>query len=381
MADPNSTSATEELKTPLYELHLELGARMVGFAGYAMPVQYPLGILKEHLHTRDSVGLFDVSHMGQIRLAGEGITAALEKLVPVDLGALPRHKQIYAVFTNESGGILDDLIITRWGDDEFFLVVNAACKQQDLAHLQQHLQGFEIELLDDRALLALQGPRARAVMDQIAPSASALRFMSGCFDDITIDGEPISCFITCSGYTGEDGYEISVPASRAEALARQLLAFEEVEPIGLGARDSLRLEVGLCLYGHDMDTSTTPIEAGLLWSISKSRRPGGEKAGGFIGAEAVFEQLETGAPRKRVGLRVDGRAPVREGAELVDDAEKVIGTITSGGFGPSYGGPVAMGYVPADCAQPGARVGARLRGKVIPLEVVKLPFVPQNYVR
>lgn len=374
-------SDTPDLKTPLYDLHLELGAKMVSFAGYAMPVQYPLGVLKEHLHTRDHAGLFDVSHMGQLRLSGPGTAAALEALVPVDLDALPVFKQVYGVLTNAEGGIIDDLIITRWGEQEFFLVINAACKQQDLVHLRQHLPDIDIEVLDDRALLALQGPKARAVMDQLAPSASALRFMSGCFENISIEGEAVECFVTCSGYTGEDGYEISVPADKATALARQLLAFDDVEAIGLGARDSLRLEVGLCLYGHDMDTTTTPIEASLLWSISKSRRPGGARAGGFLGSDVIFQQIADGAPRKRVGLKINSRAPVREGAELVDNDGHVIGKVTSGGFGPTYGAPVAMGYVSSELAAAGTPLKAIVRGKEIPLETCKLPFVPQNYVR
>lgn len=374
-------SDNPDLKTPLYDLHLELGAKMVSFAGYSMPVQYPLGVLKEHLHTRDHAGLFDVSHMGQLRLSGPGVSAALEALVPVDLDALPVFKQVYGVLTNADGGIIDDLIITRWGEQEFFLVVNAACKQQDLVHLRHHLPDVDIEVLDDRALLALQGPKARAVMDQLAPSASALRFMSGCFENIAIAGEEVECFVTCSGYTGEDGYEISVPADKATALARQLLAYGEVEPIGLGARDSLRLEVGLCLYGHDMDTDTTPIEASLLWSISKSRRPGGAKAGGFLGSDVVFKHIAEGAPRKRVGLKINSRAPVREGAELVDAGGNIIGKVTSGGFGPTYGAPVAMGYVSSELAAAGTALNAVVRGKEIPLETCALPFVPQNYVR
>lgn len=374
-------SSDSDLKTPLYDLHLELGAKMVSFAGYAMPVQYPLGVLKEHLHTRDNAGLFDVSHMGQVVLRGTDVTAKLEQLVPVDLQSLPLFKQTYAVLTNDKGGILDDLIITRWGDEEFFLVVNAACKQQDVAHLRKHLPGIDIEVLEHQALLALQGPRARAVMDQLAPGASALRFMSGCFEDIELDGKAVPCFITCSGYTGEDGYEISVAADSATSLARRLLAFEEVAAIGLGARDSLRLEVGLCLYGHDMDADTTPVEAGLLWSISKARRPDGDRAGGFLGTDAIFEQMANGAPRRRVGLKINSRAPVREGAELVNGDGEVIGQVTSGGFGPSYGGPVAMGYVRSEFAAAGTALSASVRGKLIPLETCKLPFVPQNYVR
>ena len=371
----------ELLTTPLNALHRELGAKMVPFAGYDMPVQYPLGVLKEHLHTREQAGLFDVSHMGQVRIKGAGITAALEKLVPVDLGQLPPFKQTYAVLTNEAGGILDDLIITRWADDEFFLVVNADCKQQDIAHLQKHLPGFEIEIMDQHALLALQGPQARSVMDELLPAATELRFMGGCFDSLELDGDSTQCFITCSGYTGEDGYEISVPADKAVALAQKLLAFEQVEAIGLGARDSLRLEVGLCLYGHDMNTETTPIEAGLIWSISKSRRAGGEKEAGFLGADIILQQIADGEPRKRVGFKISGRAPVREGAELVNADGEIIGSVTSGGFGPTLGGPVAMGYVDKDYAAIGSQFFVLLRKKQIPVEVVKMPFVSQNYAR
>jgi aminomethyltransferase len=369
------------LNTPLYDLHIELGAKMVPFAGYAMPVQYPMGILKEHLHTREQAGLFDVSHMGQVRIKGDGITEALEKLVPVDLAVLPLFKQTYAVFTNEKGGILDDLIITRWADDEFFLVVNAGCKQDDIAHLKKHLPGFDIEVMDQQALLALQGPQARSVMDQLVPASSALRFMGGCFGTVVIKGEAVECFITCSGYTGEDGYEISVPAQHATDIARKLLSFDEVQPIGLGARDSLRLEVGLCLYGHDMDQKTTPIEAGLLWSISKSRRSGGDREGGFLGADVIFTQIANGAPRKRVGLKIEGRAPIREGAELTTESGEIIGKVTSGGFGPSFNGPVAMGYVQTALAPIGTKLFASVRKKQIPVEVTKMPFMPQNYVR
>ncbi|WP_339673290.1 glycine cleavage system aminomethyltransferase GcvT [Dasania marina] len=377
----DSPSNSPLLKTPLYDLHLALGAKMVPFAGYAMPVQYPLGVLKEHNHCREQAGLFDVSHMGQVRIKGAGITEALEALVPVDLALLPKFKQTYAVFTNEQGGILDDLMITRLADDEFFLVVNAACKEQDIAHLRAHLSGFDITVIEDHALLALQGPQARAALDQLIPSAAELRFMGTSPATVTIDGTVVDCFVSCSGYTGEDGYEISIPAQHATAFAQQLLALDEVEAIGLGARDSLRLEVGLCLYGHDLDTSTSPVEAGLLWSISKSRRPGGDKAGGFPGADIILNQIENGASRKRVGLKINGRAPVREGAELVDLAGNNIGSVTSGGFGPTVGTPVAMGYVSTEHAAIGSQIAVLLRGKTIAVEVVKMPFTPQNYVR
>lgn len=374
-------SDTTLLTTPLHDLHLELGAKMVPFAGYSMPVQYPLGVLKEHQHTRNQAGLFDVSHMGQVRIKGAGVAAALETLIPVDLIDLPDFKQIYGVLTNDQGGIRDDLIITRWAEDEFFLVVNAGCKHQDIAHLKARLKGFDIEYLEQRALLALQGPQARSIIDQIFPAATELRFMTSCWSSFTVNGEPVPCFITCSGYTGEDGYEISVPAEHAQTLGKQLLAFDAVEAIGLGARDSLRLEVGLCLYGHDMNETTTPVEAGLVWSISPSRRADGARAGGFPGADIILEQIATGAGKKRVGLNIESRAPVREGAELVNENNEVIGHVTSGGFGPTLGGPVAMGYVSRDYSAVGSRIGVLLRGKTLPVEVAKMPFVPQNYVR
>lgn len=370
-------SPDQPLRTPLYSLHVELGAKMVPFAGYAMPVQYPDGVLKEHLHTRAQAGLFDVSHMGQVVARGAGIAAALEKLIPVDIEALPLNKQSYGVFTADHGGILDDLIITRWGENEFFLVVNAGCKARDIAHLQQHLTGFDVEVLEDRALLALQGPQAATVMTELVGATSTLTFMNGCRGNI--DGA--DCFITRSGYTGEDGFEISIPADRAVAVAKRLLSYDAVQAIGLGARDSLRLEAGLCLYGHDMDSNTSPIEAGLTWSISKSRRSDGSKAGGFLGAEKILEQISRGAPRKRVGLKINGRAPIREGVELVDKAGAVIGKVTSGGFGPTLGAPLAMAYVDSEHASTGSELGALLRGKTIPVEVVKMPFVAQNYVR
>lgn len=370
-----------ELKTPLYDLHLELGAKMVPFAGYAMPVQYPLGVLKEHLHTRERAGLFDVSHMGQLRLKGPGIAQALEAIIPVNLSSLPLFKQVYGVFTLENGGILDDLIITRWAEDEFFLVVNAGCKTEDIAHLQQHLAGFELEVLNDRALIALQGPQARAVMDDIMPASSELRFMSGCWSNINLDGESCECFITCSGYTGEDGFEISVPADKATALAKKLLNAEQVAAIGLGARDSLRLEVGLCLYGHDLDTDTSPVEAGLNWSISPSRRKGGDNEGGFPGADIILKQMAEGPIKKRIGLKAQGRAPVREGTELVNEAGIAIGKVCSGGFSPTLSAPIAMAYIDSQYTAEGTAIYALLRGKKVPMDIVKMPFVAQNYVR
>ncbi|WP_194721430.1 glycine cleavage system aminomethyltransferase GcvT [Noviherbaspirillum malthae] len=369
---------TEALaRTPLYDLHLELGARMVPFAGYEMPVQYPTGVLKEHTHTRTQAGLFDVSHMGQVRLTGPDAAAALETLVPVDIIDLPVGMQRYAMFTNERGGILDDLMVSN-GGDHLFVVVNAACKQQDLAHMQKHLGGrCTIEALDDRALLALQGPAAAAVMARLAPETASMVFMKT--GKVNLAGT--ECFISRSGYTGEDGYEISVPNHKAEELARLLLAQPEVAPIGLGARDSLRLEAGLCLYGHDMDENTTPVEASLAWALSKSRRADGARAGGYLGADVVLHQLAEGATRKRVGLLVKDRMPVREGAELVDASGRSIGKVTSGSFGPTVSAPVAMGYVETDAARIGTALQAIVRGKPVPVEVAKTPFTPQRYYR
>ncbi|MEG7362126.1 glycine cleavage system aminomethyltransferase GcvT [Pseudomonas citronellolis] len=365
-------------KTPLYDLHLELGAKMVPFAGYEMPVQYPLGVLKEHLHTRARAGLFDVSHMGQLRLRGADAAAALESLVPVDILDLPVGQQRYALFTNAEGGILDDLMVANAGD-HLFLVVNAACKDQDLAHLRQHIGArCEIEsLFDSHALLALQGPAAAEVLARFAPAVKDLTFMQ--VASVELLGVP--CNVSRSGYTGEDGYEISVPAAQAEALARALLAEEEVQPIGLGARDSLRLEAGLCLYGHDMDSATTPVEASLGWAISKVRRADGERAGGFPGAERIFAQQREGVASKRVGLLPQERVPVREGAEIVDADGAVIGKVSSGGFGPSLGAPVAMGYVASAHAALDSEVFALVRGKRVPMKVARTPFVPQRYYR
>ncbi|MDR6713894.1 aminomethyltransferase [Pseudomonas hunanensis] len=367
------------LKTPLHALHLELGARMVPFAGFDMPVQYPLGVLKEHLHTREQAGLFDVSHMGQILLTGSDAARALESLVPVDIIDLPVGMQRYAMFTNENGGILDDLMVANLGNDQLFLVVNAACKEQDLAHLRQHIgQRCEIQpLFAERALLALQGPAAVKVLQRLAPEVANMTFMQ--FRPVKLLEQ--DCYISRSGYTGEDGYEISVPAAGAEAIARRLLAEPEVQAIGLGARDSLRLEAGLCLYGHDMDSSTTPIEASLLWAISKVRRADGPRAGGFPGAEAVFAQQQQGVARKRVGLLPQERTPVREGADIVDEAGTVVGKVCSGGFGPTLGAPLAMGYVDNEHSALDTALYALVRGKRVALKVSKMPFVPQRYYR
>ena len=367
------------LKTPLHALHLELGARMVPFAGYDMPVQYPLGVMKEHLHSREQAGLFDVSHMGQIHLSGAAAAKALETLVPVDIIDLPVGMQRYAMFTNEHGGILDDLMVANLGNDELFLVVNAACKEQDLAHLRKHIgDQCQIQpLFEERALLALQGPAAVKVLERLAPAVAKMTFMQ--FQPVQLLGA--DCFVSRSGYTGEDGFEISVPAEKAEELARHLLAEPEVAAIGLGARDSLRLEAGLCLYGHDMNTQTTPIEASLLWAISKVRRADGQRAGGFPGAAAIFAQQQSGVARKRVGLLPQERTPVREGAEIVDEAGTVIGSICSGGFGPSLNAPVAMGYLNAAHSALDTPVWAIVRGKRVAMKVSKMPFVAQRYYR
>ncbi|MBY8243469.1 glycine cleavage system aminomethyltransferase GcvT [Vibrio fluvialis] len=370
--------ATQELLiTPLHALHLEVGAKMVPFAGYDMPVQYALGVKKEHLHTREAAGLFDVSHMGQLRLHGEG-AAALETLVPVDVVDLAEGKQRYAFFTNEQGGILDDLMVANLGD-HLFVVVNAACKEQDINHLQAHLpSGVELEIIDDRALLALQGPKAAEVLARLQPAVADMLFMD--IQQVQIDG--IDCIVSRSGYTGEDGYEISVPADKAEALARTLTAFEEVEWIGLGARDSLRLECGLCLYGHDLDETTTPVEASLLWAIQPVRRTGGAREGGFPGADIILSQIATkDVSRKRVGLVGQTKAPVREGTELFDAEGAKIGIVTSGTAGPTAGIPVSMAYVRADLSAIGTEVFAEVRGKMLPMLVEKMPFVPQRYYR
>ncbi|MEE3508388.1 MULTISPECIES: glycine cleavage system aminomethyltransferase GcvT [unclassified Pseudomonas] len=372
-------STEQLLTTPLHALHRELGARMVPFAGYDMPVQYPAGVLKEHQHTRAHAGLFDVSHMGQIRLTGANAAKALETLVPVDIIDLPVGMQRYAMFTNESGGILDDLMVANIGNDELILVVNAACKNQDLAHLQQHLTGrCDIQpLFEERALLALQGPEAVTVLARLAPEVANMTFMQ--FAKATLLGA--DCYVSRSGYTGEDGFEISVPTDQADALARRLLAEPEVAPIGLGARDSLRLEAGLCLYGHDMNTETTPVEANLLWAISKVRRADGARAGGFPGAEQIFAQQQAGVSRKRVGLLPQERTPVREGAEIVDANDKPIGTVSSGGFGPTLGGPLVMAYLDSAYTALDSEVWAIVRGKKVLMRVSKMPFVAQRYYR
>ncbi|SBO10928.1 Aminomethyltransferase [Vibrio mediterranei] len=371
--------ATQDLlKTPLHALHVEVGAKMVPFAGYDMPVQYPLGVKKEHLHCRDAAGLFDVSHMGQVRLYGENAAKILESLVPVDIIDLPEGKQRYAFFTNEEGGIMDDLMVANLGD-HLFVVVNAACKEQDITHLEAHLtDGVEMEVIEDRALLALQGPKAAEVLARVQPEVADMLFM----DVRKLDINGVECIVSRSGYTGEDGYEISVPSANAEALAKTLTDFEEVEWIGLGARDSLRLECGLCLYGHDLDTTTTPVEASLLWGIQKVRRADGERAGGFPGADIILKQIETkDVARKRVGLVGQTKAPVREGAKLFDANDNEIGIVTSGTAGPTAGKPVSMAYVATEFAAIGSEVFADVRGKKLAMTVEKMPFVPQRYYR
>ena len=369
------TSAGPLKRTPLHALHKELGARLVPFAGYEMPVQYPTGILVEHAQTRNSCGLFDVSHMGQVRLTakpGHTAAAALETLVPGDIVGLAPGQQRYTQFTNDSGGILDDLMVTSTGD-HLLVVVNAACKDADLAHMQAGLSAAcEIEPMFSRGLLALQGPLASSVLSRLVPQAASMKFMTGAYFMI----EGARCYVTRSGYTGGDGYEISTPADAADPIARKLLSHAEVKPIGLGARDSLRLEAGLCLYGHDIDTTTTPVEAVLLWSVGKERRV----KGGFPGASVIQKQIAEGAPRKRVGLLPEGKAIAREGTEIVI-AGRPVGTVTSGGFSPTLGRAVAMGYVERGQSANGTKVELVVRGKPVPAEIVPMPFVKHAYYR
>lgn len=367
------------LKTPLHALHEEMGGKMVDFTGYSLPVQYKSGIMAEHLHTRKAAGLFDVSHMGQVILTGENVAAALETQMPADVLGLPEGRQRYGLFTNAEGGIYDDLMFANRGD-HLFLVVNAACKRTDIARLKEALEpAVTVQEITDRGLLALQGPMAETVLASFNPEAAEMRFMD--VRTITLDG--VEAWVARSGYTGEDGYEISLPAEATEAFARRLLEHEAVELAGLGARDSLRLEAGLCLYGNDIDESTRPVEAGLNWAIPKVRRKGGEREGGFPGAEQVLADYENGTARKRVGLRPEGRAPLREGVPLHADenSETAVGQITSGGFGPSVGAAVAMGYVPVELASPGTRLYGDQRGRRLPVEVVSLPFVTAGQKR
>lgn len=373
---------TELKRTPLYDLHVALGAKMVPFAGYEMPVQYQLGVMKEHLHCRAAAGLFDVSHMGQVVLRARDPEAAklgLERLLPQDVLGLPEGRQRYGFFTNDTGGIEDDLMFANRGD-HLFLVVNAACKDADVARLRAALEpDVTVKQLENRALLALQGPKAESVLAEHHPAVADMRFM----DVETVPLAGAECWVSRSGYTGEDGYEISVPVASANALAKALLAHDDVEPIGLGARDSLRLEAGLCLYGQDMDAGVTPVEAGLTWAIQKSRRSGGARAGGFPGADVILPSLDTGVTRHRVGLQPEGRAPMRQGVPLFAEAEagRQVGVITSGGFGPSVAAPVAMGLVDDTLHMPGTRLFGEVRGKRMPVTVAKLPFVAPGFKR
>jgi len=366
--------AADLKRTPLHALHRELGAKMVPFAGYDMPVQYPTGILTEHLHTREAAGLFDVSHMGQAWLSGPHAAAMLEAETTADMSTVAPGRQRYTLFTTPEGGIYDDLMITNAGD-LYVVVVNAGCKDEDFARMKVAAAKFgcKLEVLGEHALLALQGPASAGVLEALVPGVDRLVFLTGA----RFAWEGAGLFVTRSGYTGEDGFEISVPVSHAERFTRRLLANSAVKPIGLGARDSLRLEAGLCLYGHDIDQETTPVEADLTWAIGKRRRT----EGGFPGAARIQSQIMNGPRRKRVGLLPEGRAPVREGTELTDPAGHPIGKVTSGGFGPSVGGPIAMGYVEAPLARPGTGLNALLRGKPVPIRVAPLPFVKTNYYR
>jgi aminomethyltransferase len=370
-------SAEALLRTPLYALHLELGAKMMPFAGYEMPVHYPGGILAEHRHCRDAAALFDVSHMGQIRLVGDDAPKVLESLMPIDVLGLKPGQQRYGFFTNASGGILDDLMVTR-RENDVLLVVNAANKQADLSHLVTNAaHRCTVQPLPERALLALQGPKAAAALSQLDPGVARLTFMTG--GAFTLAGQ--DCYVTRSGYTGEDGFEISVPAEGAEALAKVLLAMPVVRPAGLGARDTLRLEAGLCLHGHDIDATTTPVEAGLAWAIPPVRRPGGARAGHYPGAAAIESQLATGPTNKRVGLVGLERVPVREGALVFDSHGRRLGHVTSGTMGPTVDKPIAMAYLAANHAVQGHEVYAEVRDKRYPMRCAPMPFTPHRYVR
>jgi aminomethyltransferase len=370
--------------TPLTALNAELGGKMVEFAGYEMPIQFPEGVMKEHLHTRVKAGLFDVGHMGQVILRPksgkvEDAALALERLLPVDVLGLKPGRQRYGLFTGDTGGILDDLMFAN-RSDHLFLVVNAACKVEDIAHLRNHLSDVcEVEELTDRGLIALQGPAAELALAKLNPEVTAMAFMD--VKDVTLVGA--SCIVSRSGYSGEDGYEISVPADKAVELTKALLADPDVHPIGLGARDSLRLEAGLCLYGNDIDTTTTPVAAALEWAVQKVRRTGGAREGGFPGANVILPEFERGASRRRVGLAPDGPAPVRAGAQLfIDETSNApIGIVTSGGFGPTVARPVAMGYVMASFAETGTRLFVEVRGKRLPVTVADLPFITPRYRR
>ena len=380
-------SATPDtlLKVPLNDLHVALGARMVPFAGYSMPVQYPEGLIAEHKHTRTAAGLFDVSHMGQLRLVGPDAAAAFESLIPMDVIDLPVGKQRYGLLTNDAGGIIDDLMFFKKSANEIFVIVNGACKVGDIAHIQAQIgTRCQVIPMPEYALLALQGPKAVSALSRLAPGVEKLVFMTGGNFTVHTGSEQIDVFLTRSGYTGEDGFEISVPAPQALALAKALLAQPEVKPIGLGARNSLRLEAGLPLYGNDVDTTTTPVETSLQWAIQKVRRSGGARAGGFPGATKILAQLAggTGATsRKRVGLLALERVPVREHVEIQNTAGQRIGEVTSGLLGPTIDQPIAMAYVPPEFAALGTQVNAIVRGKPVPMKVVAMPFVPTHYFR
>ena len=369
-------------RTPLYELHCELGAKLTEFAGYEMPVQYSLGILGEHQHTRTKAGLFDVSHMGQITLRGRSYqetALALEKAIPMDVLGLKVGRQRYGFLTTDGGGILDDLMFSN-REDHIFVVLNAACKDSDIVHLRTLLEPeISIEVIENRALIALQGPASETVLSEFNSQISAMKFMD--IETLSIAG--VECWISRSGYTGEDGFEISIPSSAAEAITRSILSKQEVEFVGLGARDSLRLEAGLCLYGHDIDEETTPVEASLTWAIQKARRTNGERAKGFLGDEIITQQLDTGTYRKRVGFLPQTRAPMREGVEIyeTESSKEVIGKITSGGYGPTVGHPVAMGYINSEYVDSNDNLFGELRGKRVPVKIAKLPFVPLNFKR
>jgi aminomethyltransferase len=362
-------------KTPLHALHVELGGKMVPFAGYEMPVQYPSGILKEHLHTRVSAGLFDVSHMGQAFLSGGDPARALESVTPADVAGLREGMQRYGLLLNEHGGIKDDFMFSRLtGERELYLVVNAGTKESDFAYLDDRFRGAaDVMPKPDRALLALQGPAAGAVLERYAPGIDTLNFMHVVRTHVA----GAAAIVSRSGYTGEDGFEISLEGADADRVARALLSEPEVLPIGLGARDSLRLEAGLCLYGHDIYENTDPVEADLVWSIGKRRKL--EK--GFPAADKIMDRVFNGAPRKRVGIRPEGRAPAREGTEVADKSGRIIGRITSGGFGPSLNAPVAMGYVESGFSADGTELDLLVRGRPMPARVAPMPFVPHRYKR
>lgn len=383
------------LKTACYDLHIEANGRMVPFAGYEMPVQYQ-GIKAEHLHCREFAGLFDVSHMGQVLVSGSDSVKELEQLMPVDLGSLELNQGCLTFLTNEQGGILDDLIITRRSETDFFIVFNGACKHGDIEHCRKYLKTSTLVYFEEQALLALQGPKAQEVLIGFLPNIvseiSSLKFKQGINIQLDIEKNNEKCeceiYLTRSGYTGEDGFEVSVPNEYVKEIARGLLENKNLQWIGLGARDSLRLEAGMCLYGHDLDEKTTPVEAGFTWSIDKSRRAGGEKEGGFLGADIILRQIEGGSSsvkRKRVGFVVEGKMPVREGAEIVNQENKTVGVVTSGGFSPSLGHPILMGYIETDSLaidmEKQLPLYAVVRGKQVPILRKKMPFVPHKYVR